>query len=94
MATPEKKSDSRSTELTPNQKISNALLEVNQALKFNENVGCGALRKAQRHFVEVRQLSIPELQNELVDALCKLEAVTKNIEIYEAAFSIIKLANH
>ena len=93
MATPEKKSDSRSTELTANQKISNALLQVNQALKFNEKIGGVALKKAQRHFVEVRQLSISELQNELVDALCKLETVAKNIEIYEAAISIIKLAN-
>jgi len=93
MATPEKKSDSRSKELTANQKISNALLQVNQALKFNQNIGGGALRKAHRHLIEVRQLSISELQNELVDALCKLEAVAKNIEIYEAAFSVIKLAN-
>lgn len=93
MATPEKKSDSRSKELTANQKISNALLQVNQALKFNQNIGGGELRKAHRHLVEVRQLSISELQNELVDALCKLEAVAKNIEIYEAAFSVIKLAN-
>ena len=93
MATPEKKSDSQPIELTANQKISKALLQVNQALKFNESIGGGALRKAQRHFVEVRQLSISELQNELVDVLCKLEAAAKNIEIYEAAFSIIKLAN-
>jgi hypothetical protein len=93
MATPEKKSDSQSTELTANHKISNALLQVNQALKFNENIGDGALRKAQRHFVEVRQLSISELQNELVDALCNLEAAAQKVEIYEAALAMIEVAN-
>jgi hypothetical protein len=55
MATPEKKSDLQPIELTANQKISKALLQVNQALKFNESIGGGALRKAQRHFVEYRQ---------------------------------------
>jgi len=93
MATPEKKSNSRSTELTANQKISNALLQVNQALKFNQYIGSGALRKAQSNFVELRQLSIAELQNELVDALCNLEAAVQKVEIYEAALAMIEVAN-
>jgi hypothetical protein len=93
MVTQEKKSDSRSTELTPNQKISNALKQVSQALKFNELIDGGAIRKAQRHFVEVRQLSISELQNEFVEALCNLEAAAQKVEIYESALASIEVAN-
>ena len=54
MITPDKKRDLRAKELTPNQKISNALQQVSQALKFNELIGDRAIRKAQRHFVEVK----------------------------------------
>lgn len=93
MVSPENKSDSRLTELTPNQKISNALQQVSQALKFNEHIDSGAIKKAQRHFVEVRQLSTAELQNELVEALCNLEATAQKVAIYESALALIAVAN-
>lgn len=93
MVTPDKKRDLRATELTPNQKISNALQQVSQALKFNELIGSGAIKKAQRHFVEVRHLSISELQEELVEALCNLEVAAQKVEIYESALALIEVAN-
>lgn len=93
MVTSANRSDLKSRELTANQKISEALSHVNQALNIDEYIGDNTLKKALRSFVEVRKLSIPELQNELIDALCKVEVATKKIEIYEAALSIIKLAN-
>ena len=93
MVTPEKKSVSKSVELTENKKISEALAQVTQALNFDEYIGDNALRKALRSFVEVKKLSISELENELIEALCNVEIATKKIEIYEAAISKIKLAN-
>ena len=93
MVTSANRSDLKSRELTANQKISEALLNVNQALNIDEYIGDNTLKKALKSFVKVRKLSIPELQNELIDALCKVEVATKKIEIYEAALSIIKLAN-
>lgn len=93
MVTSANRSDLNPRELTANQKISEALLHVNQALNTDEYIGDNALKKALINFVEVRKLSISELQNELIDALCKVEVAAKKIEIYEAAFSIINVAN-
>ena len=93
MPTPEKKSISKSVKLTANQKISEALSQVTQALSFDKNIGDNSLRKALRSFVKVKKLSTPELENELIDALCNVETAAKKIEIYEAALSIIKEAN-
>jgi hypothetical protein len=93
MATPKNKSVSKSVELTANQKISEAIALVTQALNFDEYIGDNALRKALRSFVEVKKLSISELENELIEALCNVKTATKKIEIYEAALSKIKVAN-
>jgi len=93
MVTSASRSDLKSKELTANQKISEALLHANQALNIDEYIGDNALKKALRSFVEVRKLTIPELQNELIDALCKVEVAAKKIEIYEAALSMINVAN-
>jgi hypothetical protein len=91
MVSSEKKSVSQSKALNANQKISQALLDVNQALNFQETLGVDALSKAVGNYV--KQLSIPDLKYELIQTLCKLEVASKKIEIYEAALSIIKLAN-
>ena len=91
MVSSEKKSVSQSKALNANQKISQALLQVNQALNFHETFGEDALNKAVRNYVE--ELSIPDLKYKLIDALSKVEIAAKKIEIYETALSIIKLAN-
>ena len=91
MVSSEKKSVSQSKALNANQKISEALLQVNQALNFHETFGEDALNKAVRNYVE--ELSIPDLKYKLIDALSKVEIAAKKIEIYETALSIIKLAN-
>lgn len=91
MVTSASRSDLKSKELTANQKISQALLQVNQALNFHETFGEDALNKAVRNYVE--ELSIPDLKYELIDALCKVEIAAKKIEIYEAALSMINVAN-
>lgn len=91
MVSAAKKSVSQSKALNANQKISQALLQVNQALNFHETFGEDALNKAVKNYVE--ELSIPDLKYELIDALSKVERAAKKIEIYEAALSIIKLAN-
>ena len=91
MVSSEKKNVSQSKALNANQKISQALLEVNQALNFHETLGVDALSKAVGNYVE--QLSIADLKYQLIQALCKVEVASKKIEIYEAALSIIKLAN-
>jgi hypothetical protein len=91
MVSSEKKSVLQSKAINTNQKISQALLQVNQALNFYEAFGEDALNKAVRNYVE--ELSIPDLKYELIDALCKVGIAAKKIEIYEAALSIIKLAN-
>jgi hypothetical protein len=91
MVSSEKKSVLQSKAINANQKISQALLQVNQALNFHETFGEDALNKAVRNYVE--ELSIPDLKYELIDALCKVGIAAKKIEIYEAALSIIKLAN-
>jgi len=77
-------------EVASNKKISEAITQVQEALNFQEKIGHVALRKALKNFVEVRNLSIDDLQNELVDALCNAELAAKKIEIYDAAFSVIK----
>ena len=91
MVSTEKKSISQSKVLNANQKISQALLQVNQALNFHETFGEDALNKAVRNYVE--QLSIPDLKYELIDSLCKVEKAVKKIEIYEAALAMIEVAN-
>jgi hypothetical protein len=91
MVSSKKKSVSQSKALNANQKISETLLQVNQALNFHETFGEDALNKAVRNYVE--ELSIPDLKYKLIDALSKAEIAAKKIEIYEAALSIIKLAN-
>ena len=93
MVTSKKISVLKSKVPTANQRITQALLQVNQALKFKESIGDKALRKSFRNFVEIRNSSIQELQDELVDALCNLEAAVKKVEIYEAALSMIEVAN-
>ena len=91
MVSSEKKSVSQSKALNATQKISQALLQVNQALNFHETLGEDALNKAVRNYVE--QLSIPDLKYELIDSLCKVEVAAKKIEIYEAALAMIEVAN-
>lgn len=84
--------DSKTNALNANQKISVAIKEIDEALNFYEG-DYAALRKALRNFVEVRHLSIDELQDELIDALWKAEIAAKKTEIYENALSVIKAAN-
>jgi len=91
MVSSEKKSVLQSKAINTNQKISQALLQVNQALNFHETFGEDALKKAVRNYVE--QLSIPDLKYELIDSLCKVEVAAKKIEIYEAALAMIEVAN-
>lgn len=88
-----KKHVSKTRELTASQKISEAITQVNEALSLHEALGHEALRKALKNFVEARHLSVDDLQNELVDALCNSEVAAKKIEIYESALSVIEAAN-
>jgi len=92
MITPTKKYDSKTNALNANQKISLAITQIDEALNFYEG-GNAALRKGLRNFVEVRHLSIDELQDELIDALWSAEIAAKKTEIYENALSVIKAAN-
>ena len=87
-----KKNDSKTNVLNASQKISLAITQIDKDLNFYEG-GDATLRKALRNFVEVRNLSIDELQDELIDALWRAEIATKKIEIYENALSVIKAAN-
>lgn len=87
-----KKYDSKTYAINANQKISVAIKEIDEALNFYEG-GHAALRKSLRNFVEVRHLSIDELQDELIDALWRTEIAAKKTEIYENALSVIKAAN-
>ena len=87
-----KKNDSKTNVLNASQKISLAITQIDKDLNFYEG-GDATLRKALRNFVEVRNLSIDELQDELIDALWRAEMAAKKIEIYENALSVIKAAN-
>jgi|688.fasta_scaffold282086_3 hypothetical protein len=87
-----KKYDSKTNALNASHKISRAITQIDEALNFYEG-GHATLRKALRNFVEVRHLSIDELQDELIDALWRAEMAAKKIEIYENTLSVIKAAN-
>ena len=87
-----KKYDSKTNALNANQKISLAITQIDDALNFYEG-GHGALQKAMRTLVEVRHLSLDDLQGELIDALWRAEIAEKKTEIYENALSVIKAAN-
>lgn len=86
------KYDSKTNALNASQKISLVITQIDEALNFYEG-GHATLRKALRNFVEVRHLSIDELQDELIDALWRAEIAAKKTEIYENALSVIKAAN-
>lgn len=87
-----KKYDSKTNALNASHKISQAITQIDATLNFYED-GHAVLRKALRNFVEVRHLSIEELQDELIDALWRAEIAVKKTEIYENALSVIKAVN-
>lgn len=87
-----KKNDSKTNALNASQKISLAITQIDKTLNLYER-GQATLRKALRNFVEVRNLSIGELKDELIDALWRAEIAEKKIEIYENELSVIKAVN-
>ena len=80
-------------EPTANQKVSEALQAATSRLNVYEIIGDEELRKTVSRIVQKRKLSSAVLENELIDALCKVEVAGKKIEIYEEAISKIKIAN-
>jgi hypothetical protein len=82
-----KKYDSKTNALNANQKISLAITQIDEALNFYEG-GNGELQKALRNFVEVRHLSIDELQDELIDALWRAEIAEKKQKSMRTHFQL------
>lgn len=80
-------------EPTANQKVSEALQAATSRLNGYEIIGDEELRKTVSRIVQMRKLSSAMLENELINALCMVEVADKKIEIYEEAFSKLKLAN-
>jgi hypothetical protein len=83
----------KTNEPTANQRVSEALQAATSRLNGYEIIGDEELRKTVSRIVQKRKLSSDVLRNELIDALCMVEVADKKIEIYEEAFSKLKLAN-